>query len=216
MPHSTSSKKKLSSTSIDYSESNDVRMGPVLRLAEMCNYPAEHTRQVTRLALRLFDELQPLHHLSAEERFWLEAGGILHDIGWVEGWRSHHKASPRITITTPILPFNSKERLLIGSIARYHCKALPSVEHDHYAALLPAERTVVSTLAAMLRLADGLDSTHQGLVKNLTCEMMPDAIIIRCKAHRQAKEDQLGAVEKADLFEKVFNRKTHIKWIVKK
>jgi alpha-galactosidase len=44
---------------------------------------------------RLFDELQPLHLLGAQERFWLNAGALLHDIGWIEGQKGHHKTALR-------------------------------------------------------------------------------------------------------------------------
>jgi exopolyphosphatase/guanosine-5'-triphosphate,3'-diphosphate pyrophosphatase len=216
MPHSQIPEYRPTPARVYQSDSHNPRIEPVLRLAEICSYQAEHAQHVTRLALRLFDELQPLHRLGSEERFWLEAGAILHDIGWIEGWRSHHKTSLRVILSTPMLPFNNKERHVIGSIARYHCKALPSPDHDHYAALLPAERGMVSTLAALLRLADGLDSTHRGLVKDLACDVTPANVTIKCKVHKPAREDRMTALEKADLFEQVFGRKVLVKWHVKK
>ena len=122
------------------------RLHPVMQLAQICEFEAGHSRHVTFLALRLFDELQPLHQLGPEERFWLQAGSLLHDIGWVEGWRSHHKTSMRIILSTPMLPFSNKERLIIGSIVRYHRKGLPKAKHDNYAALPPASQRVTSQL----------------------------------------------------------------------
>ncbi|TLN24103.1 HD domain-containing protein, partial [bacterium] len=73
-----------------------------LRLAQMMEYEADHTHQVTRLALRLFDETVELHKLGELERFWLQCAGLLHDIGWVEGWKGHHKTSLRIIQTTQL------------------------------------------------------------------------------------------------------------------
>jgi exopolyphosphatase/guanosine-5'-triphosphate,3'-diphosphate pyrophosphatase len=192
----------------------DPRLEPVMRLAEICRYQPEHSHHVTHLALRIFDALQPLHRLDNEARFWLQAAAILHDIGWIEGWHSHHKTTLRIILSTPILPFNGKERLMIGSIARYHCKALPEATHDHYAALYPKEQEVMATLASFLRLADGLDSTHRGLIKDLDCELTPDELVLLCKVHSPAHDDRLAAMEKADLFEKVFTRKVIIRWVV--
>lgn len=80
----------------------------VLRLAQTCEFEVNHTWQVTHLALRLFDELQELHNLSQNERSWLIYAGILHDIGWIEGWKEHHKVTLRIILTTPMLPFRIK------------------------------------------------------------------------------------------------------------
>jgi exopolyphosphatase/guanosine-5'-triphosphate,3'-diphosphate pyrophosphatase len=139
----------------------------VNNLAQTCTHEFDHAKHVTYLALRLFDELLHLHQLGAEQRFWLQCAGLLNDIGWVEGWKEHHKASLQIILSTPLLPFSGKERLIIGSIARYHRRALPDLKHDHYKALEPDEREIVNKLAALLRLADGLDSTHLRRVRDI-------------------------------------------------
>jgi exopolyphosphatase/guanosine-5'-triphosphate,3'-diphosphate pyrophosphatase len=214
MPRTSHPERPATLASIYQPGEKDPRLEPVMRLAEICRYQPEHSHHVTRLALRLFDALQPLHRLDNEARFWLEAAGILHDIGWIEGWHSHHKTTLRIILSTPILPFNGKERLVVGSIARYHCKGLPKASHDHYAALQPKEQEVVATLASFLRLADGLDCTHRGLIKDIDCELTPDELIVLCKVRSPAHDDRLAAMEKADLFEKVFNRKVIIRWMI--
>jgi len=190
----------------------DPRLHPVLQLAQICDFESGHSRHVTFLALRLFDELQPLHQMGSEERFWLQAGSLLHDIGWVEGWRSHHKTSMRIILSTPMLPFSSKERLIIGSIARYHRKGLPKAKHDNFAVLPPATQRVTSELAAFLRLADGLDRSHCGLVSDLACRISDDKITVYCQVTQPAEEELASAREKCDLMRKVFKKKVDIKW----
>ncbi len=105
----------------------DEYLQPAIHLAEYCKYDANHAWQVTKLALQLFDDLFTLHHLSTEKRYLLACAGILHDIGWINGWKNHHKSTLEIILNTKLLPFDSKMRLLIGSIARYHRGALPSL-----------------------------------------------------------------------------------------
>lgn len=182
------------------------RLQAVLQLAERCDYEREHSHQVTRLALRLFDELQPLHSFGAEERFWLRCGALLHDIGWIEGQRRHHKTSLRIILETPQLPFDARERLIIGSIARYHRRALPKEKHDHFAALAPVDQHVVTILAAFLRVADGLDRTHRNIVENLTCEISPQQITVRCAVRGYAEAERERALDKGRLLEQVLGR----------
>jgi putative phosphoesterase len=184
----------------------------ILHLAETCEYDAGHTQQVTRLALRLFDELEPLHHLGAEERFWLHVAALLHDIGWIEGQRRHHKTALRIVLKTPLLPFDNRERLIIGSIARYHRRALPKKKHGHYAALRPSERKMVKTLSAILRVADGLDRTHQSLIEDVSCEVTPEQIIIQCSVNRPAEMERQAALKKGQLLGKVSKRNLVIEW----
>ncbi len=186
---------------------NDERLEAVLDLAQSCDYEASHTHQVTRLALQLFDELQALHGLGDRERFWLQCGALLHDIGWIEGQAKHHKTSLRLILDAPHLPFDPHERLIIGSIARYHRGALPKEKHAHFAALPPAEQQTVRILAAILRVADGLDRTHRNVVQQLACEVLPGQIILHCLASQAAEEEQSEALNKGRLFEQVFERR---------
>ena len=186
----------------------------VLKLASSCDYEAGHARDVTALALRLFDGLQSLHGLGGEARFWLRCAGELHDIGWVEGPKAHHKTSLRLIRTSPLLAFSARERLIIGSVARYHRKALPDLSHEHYAALTPSDREIVRLLAGLLRVADGLDRTHAGLIKSLTCEIRLENIMVRCSAAHPAEEERRAALDKAELFKQAFGRELVIEWLI--
>ena len=185
----------------------DERLQPVLQLARSSEYEEGHTQQVTRLALRLFDELKLVHGLGPRERYWLQCGALLHDIGLIEGVQGHHKASLRIILDSPILTFDKKERLIIGSIARYHRAALPQERHRHFAALKPGLRRIVRILAAILRVADGLDYTHQSLVTDLSCVLSPKQVLIRCAVKGPAEEERQRALQKGDLLEEVLERR---------
>ncbi len=195
-------------------QSGEDDLKAVLNLAETCNYDAVHTHQVEKLALKLFDELKSLHELNDVERDWLRYAAILHDIGWIEGRKAHHKTALRIILSTPLLPFDQKERLIIGSIARYHRKALPDKAHDSYAALDLMEQKIVSSLAALLRVADGLDYSHERLVKDLYCQFASQQIIVWCEASYPSDIDRQAALKKGDLFQKVFKRELVIEWKV--
>jgi exopolyphosphatase/pppGpp-phosphohydrolase len=216
MTHSKSNLlAKTRSTSPHYpdpSEADD-RLIPVMQLARVCGFEVVHSLHVTHLALQLFDGLQAHHGLGEQERFYLQAGGLLHDIGWIEGWRSHHKTSLAIILRTPILQFSNKERLIIGSIARYHRRTLPKPHHDHFAALDYHNQRLVKTLASLLRVADGLDRTHQNLVQDVTCKVSDEKITLLCKVLRPAEDERASGLEKGDLLEKVFKRKLGIEWV---
>jgi exopolyphosphatase/guanosine-5'-triphosphate,3'-diphosphate pyrophosphatase len=156
--------------------------------------------------MRLFDELKELHGLGAEERFWLQCAGILHDIGWIEGQKGHHKTSLRIILAEQHLPFDERERNIVGSIARYHRRKLPNKGHRNFAALRRDERQKVKALSAILRVADGLDFTQQSLVKDITSEVSPEQVIVNCAVSGEAETERKRAMKKGDLFEKEFNR----------
>jgi exopolyphosphatase/guanosine-5'-triphosphate,3'-diphosphate pyrophosphatase len=176
----------------------------VLELARRCQDEVEHAHHVTRLALRLFDALQPQHGLGAPERLWLEWGALLHDIGWTEGQPQHHKTSLRLILDSASLPFSPRERLLVASVARYHRRALPSNRHKHFAALDAADKQRVRVLAGILRVADGLDRTHRSLVEDLTCDVVSEQIVVRCTTSGDTAEEYRAARDKGRLFEAVF------------
>ncbi len=183
------------------------RLEAVLATAETYHYEAAHARQVTRLALRLFDETRPMHRLDAEARFLLRCGALLHDIGWIEGQKGHHKTSLRLILETDRLPFDARERRVIASIARYHRGALPKDKHEHFAALSPVDQWRVSILAGLLRVADGLDCTHRSVVVDLACKITPENTIVRCTTRGNAEPEREQALDKGDLWERVFRRR---------
>ncbi len=191
---------------------DDPRLLEVMALARACEVESRHTLHVHHLALRLFDDLAPLRYFGEKDRFLLQCAALLHDIGWVEGWRGHHKAGLAIILRTPLLTFPNKERLVIGSVVRYHRRALPQPDHDNYAALNLAEQELVKRLAAFLRIADGLDDQHQQRVEYLGCEVNPEEVVLICKAAQPAEDERTVALEKSDLFEQVFERRISITW----
>lgn len=186
------------------------QVASIFQLLQICQLSSEHTRQVTWLALRLFDQLQSLHQYGQEERFFLECAGLLHDVGWIEGKKNHHKASLRIVLTTPILRLDARERSIIGSIARYHRKALPNADQDHFRSLGAPERKLVEALASILRLADGLDSSHLSLIEDLTAEVKNKTLVIHVAARSKAKIEKLSAEERGDLFELVYSKRVKV------
>jgi CHAD domain-containing protein len=196
----------VSSATDDVAVSSDpehVKAG-VLALAQQCQYEVEHAQHVTRLALRLFDVLQPLHGLGTPERLWLEWGALLHDIGWIEGQRRHHKTSLRLILESALLPLSPRERLLVAAVARYHRRALPSNKHKHFAALDSADKQRVRVLAGILRVADGLDRTHHSLVEDLSCDVASEQVIVRCTTSGDIAEEYRAARDKGRLFAAVF------------
>jgi exopolyphosphatase/guanosine-5'-triphosphate,3'-diphosphate pyrophosphatase len=181
-----------------------------LELARRCKWEEGHSRQVTKLSLQLFDQLKPLHNLGDEERISLEAGAILHDIGFSQNEKSHHKLSRDIIVDAKELAIGPIPRAIIALIARYHRKSLPKKSHKYYCDLDVKNKDIVNKLSAILRIADGLDRTHRGMVKDVECDIKPEQVIIRVDAQSESPEDREAAQNKADLFEKISNRKVII------
>ena len=190
--------------------SEKVLLGQVLALAQKCDYEREHTEQVTKLALGIFDGLERLHGMDRRRRFQLHCGALLHDIGWIEGQKGHHKAALRLTIEEPGLDFDRIERSIIGLIARYHRKALPKPKHRYMRDLAPQDRDAVEKLASILRIADGLDRTHTNAVSEINCRFDDKLIRIQGRSEGPAEAEIEAATRKADLMRRVFGREVVI------
>lgn len=180
----------------------------VLKLAKSCNFENRHTKHVTKLSLKLFDDLQDLHKLNQKEKFSLLCAGILHDIGvHTEGPKDHHKTALKIILDSSILQFDKKTRLFIGSVARYHRGALPTENHDHYKSLLPNEKESVLILSSILRVSDGLDYSHKNRIRDIRASSTKEAIQFDCLVKNASVKNEIAAAKKkGDLFRKIFKR----------
>ena len=189
----------------------DGRLQLVRQLGERYGYDEAHAHQVMRLALQLFDDLRPLHQLGRRERFWLRCAALLHEIGWSQGRKGHHKAAYRLIRDAKALPFRRRERKIIGLIARYHRKALPKKRHKGYKKLSSGQRRRVRVLAALLRLADGLDAGKHHAVRAVDCTFTYETITLTFVEALQP-EAREAAMAKGELLEKVFHRSLEIHW----
>jgi CHAD domain-containing protein len=169
-----------------------------------------HTRQVTRLALLIFERARDLHGLGEKERRLLHWAAVLHDVGWVEGRQGHHRTSMRIIQEEADLPFSERERNIVALIARYHRKRMPGEEDEIYVQMKKAERTKVDVLAALLRVADGLDRTHRGLVKDVRVRVTDEEVLLSISSDEEAKEEQEEAQKKGDLLVRTFAKRLRI------
>jgi exopolyphosphatase/pppGpp-phosphohydrolase len=171
-----------------------------------------HARHVRDLALQLFDATLPLHGLDAQARRMLDRASFLHNTGMMIDSRRHHKHSFRLINEARLPDFTDEERYEIACIARYHRRALPSKQHAEYAALTGRARQRVSALAALLRVADALDYSHDGRVLRLAADPAASddkiwTILLWTRPLADLDVELEHAYDKADLFEKVFKRK---------
>jgi exopolyphosphatase / guanosine-5'-triphosphate,3'-diphosphate pyrophosphatase len=145
----------------------DVRRRSTFELAERCNWEAEHSRQVARLALSLFDRTMTIHGLGDREREWLEYASLLHDIGNHISYQRHHRHSYYLIKNGDLRGFEPEEIEVIALVTRYHRRATPQRSHIGYETLSAPLRKTVRILAAFLRIAETLDRSRNGVVRKV-------------------------------------------------
>jgi exopolyphosphatase/guanosine-5'-triphosphate,3'-diphosphate pyrophosphatase len=145
----------------------DIRRRSTIELAERCSWEADHSRQVARLALSLFDQTRDAHRLGDKEREWLEFGALLHDIGMHISYERHHRHSYYLVKNGDLRGFEPDEIEVIALLTRYHRRAVPARGHEGFRGLPRPLRNTVRVLGAFLRIAESLDRSRYGIVKSI-------------------------------------------------
>ena len=184
------------------------------RFADRCRADRRHGEQTARLARRLFDVLGKRLGCAAGDWELLEAAAVLHDVGQLVSYRGHHKHSYHLIAHAESLPFTPRERMLVALISRYHRKRGPSKKHPEFASLEPEDRARVRRLAALLRVACGLDRGHVSAVEAMRLRMMPERLLVDVVPRLVTTDLKLelwGAQRKADLLGKLLGREVVIR-----
>lgn len=181
----------------------------IREFAERCHSDRRHGEHVRLLALNLFDLLADKLDAAEEERGILEAAALLHDVGQLVSYRSHHKHSYQLIMHGERLPFSPRERQLVALVARYHRRRGPRKRHEAFGKLPKPDRGIVQRLAGMLRVAEGLDRGHTANVEKVTVELCPTRLTVRAVPRFAGADLSLecwGAQEQADVLGKVLAR----------
>jgi exopolyphosphatase/guanosine-5'-triphosphate,3'-diphosphate pyrophosphatase len=190
-----------------HSPPRDQLMSWALRLGRKYAFDEPHGATVAKLAGQLFDATKALHRLDDEQRLLLEVAGLLHDIGHFVSVSKHHKHTYYLLRATPVLGLTDAQMAVVANVARYHRKSAPKPHHRGYMELSPKDRVVTSKLAALLRLADALDTQHQGQLIDLAVEYDRRQFVLRLKGTGDLLLEKWKVVKKAGLFEDVFSLK---------
>ncbi len=189
-------------------EQLSVRRRSILQLARICNYEAEHAQQISRLALKLFDEtsrlgLQPYGTL---ERELLDYAAITHDIGAFLSHSNHHRHAYYLIRNYDLLGFNDTEIDIVANVALYHHKGTPRKHHANLANMDRTSRRCVETLSAILRISEGLDRSHLGLVHDVRLEKTkrPDGYLLTLISDMDCQLEVWGAQNNREPFERIF------------
>lgn len=170
----------------------------------------EHSLHVTFLSLRLYEQLREPLDLPPEGRDLLAAAALWHDAGQRRGLDEHHRYSFDEIMAVPLRGFSLEEQRQIANIARYHRRAHPSLEHPAYRDLPRRLRRVVDAMAALLRLAEGLDAGHLQAVRDVVCRVQPHYVSVEVIAGEFPMLEVERARERASLFREVFQRDIEI------
>jgi exopolyphosphatase/guanosine-5'-triphosphate,3'-diphosphate pyrophosphatase len=188
----------------------DIRRASVEALARRCHWDEAHARQVARLALQIFDRGQRLHRLGDEDRELLEYAALLHDIGEHVSVLAQHKHTSYLIQHGRLRGFAPEEVLALAALARYGGRGIPKPTHKPFGSLSPKRRDRVVKLAAILRLAAGLDRGRAQLVDSVAVELSGGRLRLQVRSTRNCELELWAAQRQGALLERVFGRRLEL------
>lgn len=197
----------------DLGHLSDVRYNSVLHLGDLTNYDKDHAFQVMKLANRIFDAVKTKFEFNDEDREYLEAAALLHDIGYYISQTGHHKHSYYLIRNSEMLGFNEREIEIIANVARYHRKSFPKAKHEGYNKLDNEDKELVKKFAGILRIADALDRSHRAIVKDINIRMKDKVMELTITQSKGEPSLEMWAANiRKSLFEQSFGYEVHIKY----
>jgi CHAD domain-containing protein len=164
-----------------------------------------HARQVGSMSAELFDLTGLLHGLDEKYRDIIYTAGLLHNIAYAGGRAKHHTRGRDILIGTPIAGLDETARKLIAVTTAFHRKKWHAERFEAetiYQSLPEEKRCAARWLAALIRIADGLDySQSQSTVLGL-CQVSARSVIVTVDGP-YAEFDAARASLKADMWRSI-------------
>lgn len=163
-----------------------------------------HRKNVSKLALHLFDQLKRIHHLGKRERLLLKIACTVADIGNYINQQKHYRHSAYILEATRIIGLSNDENQIIAEVSRYHSSESPETNQPHFQKLEPTVQMKVAKLAAILRLADALDDAREQKIQKISVSLQNSTMFIYAYSNQNIALETWSFNNKSSLFKEVF------------
>lgn len=182
------------------------------RFASVCGVELENARHSAKLSTEIYEGLCEIFDLPSEDSRLLDAAARMQDVGYLINYEGHHKHSYHLIVHSRIEGFRPEELEIIANIARYHRGAEPKQKHDNFRRLSKPDQRRVQNLAAVLRVAGGLDRTHNQTVTSVRVSGSKKQIELTVSANEYPEVNLWAARRRTGLFEKVYGSEMTIQW----
>ncbi|MBX3028465.1 Ppx/GppA family phosphatase [bacterium] len=183
----------------------------VARLARHLGETSEHGPRIARLALRLFDQLESLLRVDHGMRELLEYAALLHDVGHHIDHANHHRHSYYLITNGELFGFSREELEIMGLVARYHRKGVPKASDAEFRRLPQRARHAVRALSGVLRIADGLDRTHYGVVRDIAVSRRGTRLTLTATTSGDAQLELWEAKQRSGLLQDVLGLEVEVR-----
>jgi exopolyphosphatase/guanosine-5'-triphosphate,3'-diphosphate pyrophosphatase len=187
---------------------DDVLLNEVNNLMRYYHVDEAHSRHVSHLSLRLFDELASIHAMGRQERTLLMVAAHLHDVGVAVSFYDWQVHTAYILLHSKISGLSHRERLMVAHIASFRNKKKLREMLAPYRQMLEAgDEETLQKLGILLLMARALDRALSHDIRDLTCRITDKRVHIMLQSnHPDIRLELKEASEFQQRFEKLFGR----------
>lgn len=176
----------------------------VSALAVAFEVDMDHARHISKQARELFDATAHFHRLPTHYRDLLHAAALLHNIAAKLDHPNHHTLGRELLLKYTLIDISDEERQIVAVMTAMHRQDRSLNQEPSYQALSEELRPAAANLAAMLRIAVGLDYSYSQTSSIVESREAPGELLV-VVGGRDSETDAPRAQQKADLWNRLNN-----------
>lgn len=182
--------------------SEDIVLSQTDELALRFGVDIEHSRRVEYVACMIFDRIRKDYGLTVRQRLFLQLATRLMHVGGFIRYPRHGVLSYSIIKELELLGITQKERQRIARVAEFANETYSPKRSDMLE--LPGElRQEIISLAAILRVAEALDSSKSGSLSVTRCKIKNEVLQIYYREEQDTELERFFLPQKSKLFQEV-------------
>lgn len=171
------------------------------------NLSRDHAEHVYQLSRTLFEQLRDIHGIEPAWENCLKTGAMLHHSGLTVNYNNYHEHSLYMILNSGLGGITHRDLLISALIAAAHNKDNYKVDVRLYRHLLDkSDVDVIHKLGLLVRIAEGLDRSLSGRIKEIQCTVHGDAVIIKTISRVDVSLEINEANKSAPYFKRVFHK----------
>lgn len=194
-----------------YHPIEDILEFSLQNLMNRFNLNKQHSEQVYHLTRSLYSQLHSVHMIGRNLEKVIRTAAMLHDCGIQIRYYSHHEHSFYMILNSAINGLSHRELLLSAYIAASHRKDQIDLDWARFATLVDKQDIeIAQKISVLLKIAESLDRSKSGLVKDVHCEIHSNEVVMRIISNENPELEIYNATLVSKQFKKVYGKKLRV------
>ncbi|PJI07736.1 MULTISPECIES: exopolyphosphatase [Clostridium] len=177
----------------------------------MSNTNINHSNHVYKLTNLLFSSLKSVHKIEENLNNVIKTSAMFHDAGINVSYYYYHKHSAYIILNSSLYGISHKERVMSACAAVYQRSENIQSMLDEYRNIIDkSDIYKIKVIGLLLRIAENLDKDLSGSIKDLSCTINDDTVIIKTYSKQPCEFLIREAQTSSELFKNIFNKSLYI------